>query len=85
MKIEQLNKLLTEKSWSSVRRVPLKLEIRRILRDLMYMEVYEKFDNDKLLDVFMQKFKRMMKNRNLDEKFIKELAKNEIESLRNRQ
>jgi hypothetical protein len=85
MKIEQFSKLLTEKSWSSVRRVPLKLEIRRILKDLMYMEVYEKFDDDKLLDVFMQKFKRMMKSRNLDEKFIKELAKNEIESLRNRQ
>lgn len=79
MNFDQLNKLLEEEKITGIRASSLNLEIKNKIKEILQMDRYKNLSKTAILNTFMKKFNRYIKQNNLRKSEIKELAKIEIE------
>lgn len=84
MDIGQFNSLMAEERIGGQRASWTNREIKNTLKSLCQMDMYKDLPNGKLLDVFMKKFDRYIKQNNLNRSNVKNIAAIELKKQRAR-
>jgi len=84
MNIDQMNRLMKEERIGGARASWTNREIKNTLKGLIQMDMYKDLSNGKLLNVFMKKFDRYIKQNKLNRTNIKNIAREELKKQRER-